>query len=168
MTHQNITMVRWSYLIQQGDTRKKKKRRSTFVFRPRQGDILLNIDYDMYQINWKTWGNFSFFLSRCGFFLCTAQRMILPFTKPYDQKKKKKKKRTEPRSDLGVFKIKYFATAQVRCGAVFNVFYRTAPHHTILPFWQNRTAPYDSPFDRTAPNRTVGFSKNKNSHRTAP
>ena len=44
----------------------------------------------------------------------------------------------------------YFATGRVRCGAVFNRFYRTAPHRMIFPKPQ-----------RTAPNRIVGFSKTK-------
>ena len=47
-------------------------------------------------------------------------------TAPYDSKTKI---RTEPLSGLGVFKIKYFATVRVRCGAVVTVFIE--PHRTV-------------------------------------
>lgn len=57
----------------------------------------------------------------------------------------KKQIRTEPRSGLRIFKTKYFATV-------------------LWGYWcflSDHTAPYDFPFDKTAPNRNIGFSKPK-------
>lgn len=82
---------------------------------------------------------------RCGF----TEKRTAPYdsascnkthrTAPYDSKKQIN---TEPRSGLGVCKTKCYATVRVRCSAVLNIFYQTAPQRINVAVTKpNRTAP---------------------------